>query len=310
MLLAGLRVLSLSSSVIVVDKPPWLRSVPSFGPTAELREEHNKRLLNGEPPESVRKAFERNTRRQRWGVVAASLEELPLKIRDRADSLPRTKHKFIKFCQSAAGGFIEEKDAVEAWRVMRQAALEAEREDGLEESDSVITRIKTYYEEACPVHRLDYDTSGVLCVALHPAAAAFLSRQWADRSVNKTYRAVVAGNVVDDTGDITLPLLRNDAVRRSGDVARMIVHDDGKPCRTAYTVLDRRKDHTTLVDLVPHTGRTHQLRAHLAALGHPILGDDLYGDIPAPRLCLHSSGLSFVEFDSRETWTVTSDVPF
>lgn len=309
MLLAGLRVLSLSSSVIVIDKPPYVRSVPAFGPTDELRESHRLRLASGEPLESVQKAFERRTRRKRWAAVAASLEELPPQVRDRADSLPRTKRKFVKFCQSSAGGFVDEADAVRAWTLMTQAKLAAERADGLEESDSVLTRIKAFHEEACPVHRLDYDTSGVLCVALHPPAAAFLSRQWADRSVNKTYRAVVAGTVEHDAGDITLPLLRKDARRRSGDVARMIVHDDGKPCRTTYTVLDRRKDHTRL-DLVPHTGRLHQLRAHLAAIGHPILGDDLYGDVPAPRLCLHSSLLSFVEFDSRETWTVTSDVPF
>lgn len=310
-----LRVLHASRAVVVVDKPAGLRSVPAYGPTDELIRDHAARFAAGE--RDLEAKFERPTRRERWCAVARELRELPPALRRRCDSLPRTRTKFLKFCGGPAGGRLDEAAALAAWETMRAAVASREVEEGMEESDSVLSRVQrdAGFVDACPVHRIDVATSGCLAVALDGAAAADLSAQWRDRDVCKTYEAVVAGVVASDAGDVDLPLRRVGAsIRRQGRPSRVVVAEADEPLarasRSSYAVSTRGADRTVLA-LTPHTGRLHQLRAHCAALGHPILGDWLYGDgASADRLCLHASALAFrdpalgcrVEVASRSAW--------
>ena len=212
--------------------------------------------------------------------------------------MPRTKSKFVKFCGGPAGGRLNLDEAEDAWQLLRAAVAQREAEEGMEESDSVLRRVQREagFPEACPVHRLDYATSGCLAVALTQAGASDISLQWRKRTVDKAYEAVVEGTVARDEGLIDKALLRVDAVKRSGDPSRVEVVDDDVPgaklSLSSYKVL-ARSDRATVLDLTPHTGRLHQLRAHCKALGHPIVGDWLYGTGDANRLCLHASRLAF-----------------
>ena len=138
-----------------------------------------------------------------------------------------------------------------------------------------------------PVHRLDKEVSGVILYARHAAAHRFLNAAFERREVAKTYLAVVHGVVADEAGTIDQPL-------RAFGSGRIGVHADGKPSLTTYRVLARAAG-LTLLEVQPHTGRRHQIRAHLYHLGHPIVGDLRYGDRPHqrgfPRLMLHAAGI-------------------
>ena len=187
---------------------------------------------------------------------------------------------------------------------MQHAVAAKDEADGVVELDSALRRARLVHGDARPVHRLDASTSGALALALDGHAASVLARQWRDRAVRKTYEAVVRGRVADDFGEIDVALERRDAARAG--LSRMVPCADGKPCRTTFAVVDRGADTTTL-ELEPHTGRLHQLRAHCAAIGHPILGDDIYGDdAEGSRLHLHAKALRFAEPSSGDTWTVES----
>lgn len=158
------------------------------------------------------------------------------------------------------------------------------------------------------VHRLDMHTSGLLVVAKTAEAYRHLQRQFAERTVEKRYDAVLDGIVVADEGEIRLPL-RPDFEHRPQQMADF---SSGKEAVTRYRVLRRDACGTTRVAFFPITGRTHQLRvhaAHPAGLGAPIKGDLLYG-ISSGRLCLHASSISFVHPDSGERMTFTSDPDF
>lgn len=156
------------------------------------------------------------------------------------------------------------------------------------------------------VHRLDAPTSGVLLFAKTRAAAGTLGKAFQDRVVTKTYVARVGG------GAETSPLRRSAsgeialALRNVGGRAKVVA--DGKPARTEWQVL-RRDDDTLLLQLRPITGRLHQLRAHLHASDHPIIGDRLYGGLPAPRLMLHAATLSFPHPRHGERIEITAPVP-
>ena len=128
------------------------------------------------------------------------------------------------------------------------------------------------------VHRLDRDTSGVLLLGRSPAAAARLSGAFAKRRAEKTYWAIVAGQPVPAEGAIDVPLVKKGVGDRE-----MVVPADPKefgaePADTEFVTLSRAGGRATWMALRPHTGRTHQLRAHMKAMGHPILGDPKYGD--------------------------------
>src|ERR1700676_4405653 len=125
------------------------------------------------------------------------------------------------------------------------------------------------------VHRLDRETSGAMAVARNDAAHEHLAEQFRSRNVRKIYLALVHGKMPRDSGSVTLPISR-DPHRRTRMTAR---GKTGRHARTDWRVI-ARLDRSTLVEAVLHTGRTHQIRAHFAAIGHPVVGDTLYG---APR---------------------------
>ena len=140
------------------------------------------------------------------------------------------------------------------------------------------------------VHRLDKDTSGLIIVAKNDAAHVSLAEQLKERKVEKTYIALVEGLVTLPEGRIEAPIGR-DAKHR----LRMAGVENGRDARTTYRVL-REVGHRTLLEVRPHTGRTHQTRVHLASIRHPITGDRLYGrrgDAPVARQFLHAQKLSF-----------------
>ena len=125
------------------------------------------------------------------------------------------------------------------------------------------------------VHRLDKDTSGVLLIARTPGSAAFFSKRFSGRSARKVYWALVAGVPDRDEGQIDLPLAKQPGT--GGEKMMVDETEHGSPARTRYRVLDRAGNRAAWVELHPLTGRTHQLRVHMAAIGHPIVGDGKYG---------------------------------
>ena len=124
------------------------------------------------------------------------------------------------------------------------------------------------------VHRLDKDTSGVLLVARTAGGAAKFSRAFAGRSARKTYWAIIAGVPSIEAGQIDLPLAKQPG---SGGEKMHVDEANGQAARTRYRIIERAGNAAAFVELQPLTGRTHQLRAHMAAIGHPIVGDGKYG---------------------------------
>lgn len=156
------------------------------------------------------------------------------------------------------------------------------------------------------VHRLDMDTSGLLLVALDEEMQRELSMLFERRGVSKRYTAVVEGQVSGAGGVIDVPM-RADITNRPYQV---VDHELGKPATTEYRVMAYEPGATRL-QLTPLTGRTHQLRVHCAHLGHPILGDVLYGDEgSAPRLMLHASWLAFTDPDTGRGVEIECAPPF
>ena len=158
--------------------------------------------------------------------------------------------------------------------------------------DCLINRLDKRYPGVSAVHRLDLDTSGLMVVPCSRFALSALARQFQERRVDKPYHARVAGRMKEDIGEINLPLARDWPNRPK----QKVCFENGKPASTRWRVL-RRENCTTLVELRPITGRSHQLRIHLREIGHPILGCDLYAPKnvldAAPRLLLHASKLRF-----------------
>jgi tRNA pseudouridine32 synthase/23S rRNA pseudouridine746 synthase len=162
---------------------------------------------------------------------------------------------------------------------------------GADKADCLVARVQAEYPGTLAVHRLDMDTSGLLILARSAAIHSQLSRQFRERQVEKRYVAVLAGQLADEAGEVELPLICDWPNRPRQKVDFEI----GKPSLTRFRVIARDPvADTTRVELEPVTGRSHQLRVHMAALGHPILGDDLYGGAAcgrADRLLLHAMDL-------------------
>lgn len=177
---------------------------------------------------------------------------------------------------------------------------------GEDKQDSLSTRVQALFSDALVVHRLDMATSGLLVFARGPAVQKSLSRAFRERLVEKRYVAVVAGRL-GECGEIDLPILADWANRP----LRIINAALGKPSLTRFRLLayDPGSD-TSRVELEPVTGRTHQLRVHLAAMGHAIVGDGLYGGRAAPRLLLHSAQLGFGHPVDCRKMSFTSAAPF
>mgnify|MGYP001063764209 CR=1 FL=1 len=158
-------------------------------------------------------------------------------------------------------------------------------------------------ERAGVVHRLDRPTSGVIIGAKNKRAMAWLQKQFADRKPHKTYVAIVEGHLKQPEAVIDMPIDRNPKAP-----ATFRVGANGKPAITHYKVL-QESEKESLVELKPQTGRTHQLRVHLQKVGHPIVGDPLYGKGKhGDRLFLHAHSLE-IELPNGETKTFTAPLP-
>ncbi|MEW5966835.1 MAG: RluA family pseudouridine synthase [Pseudomonadota bacterium] len=180
---------------------------------------------------------------------------------------------------------------------------------GPDKADCLAARAQALYPDALVVHRLDMDTSGLMLMARGAAMQRALSQAFAARAVTKRYVAVVAGRLdapEEGWGTIDLPLIGDwpNRPRQMVDPVR------GKPSVTRWRVLGYEGE-TTRVELEPVTGRSHQLRVHLAALGHPILGDPLYAPASrAPRLLLHACALRLAHPVTDTERAFESPAPF
>lgn len=175
-------------------------------------------------------------------------------------------------------------------------------------ADCLLARVQAVYPEALLVHRLDRDTSGVMVFALTPHAQRHLGLQFEKRQTRKTYVARVWGKVAEKTGTIDLPL----AVDWPNRPRQMVDHENGRSAITDWRVM-RSNDAETRLRLFPKTGRSHQLRVHCLAIGHPILGDPLYAEGAAgefPRLMLHSENLRFRHPDGGKGMSFSAKAPF
>ena len=179
---------------------------------------------------------------------------------------------------------------------------------GAELADCLLSRLEAVYPQVLLVHRLDRDTSGVMVFALTPHAQRHLGLQFEKRQTKKRYVARVAGRLEPKTGTVDLPLI----VDWPNRPLQKVDHETGKPAITDWRVL-KAGDAESRVQLFPQTGRSHQLRVHMLALGHPILGDPLYAPETAgqyPRMMLHAEELRIRHPDGGAGTKFRAKVPF
>lgn len=175
--------------------------------------------------------------------------------------------------------------------------------------DCLARRVQELFPTALVVHRLDRDTSGLMLMALDASAQRELGRQFEQRQVQKHYQCIVRGVPECSSGLVDLPIARDPA----RPPRYRIDQDTGRPSQTGWQVLERLEDRARL-DVKPITGRSHQIRLHLATLGHPILGDPLYADDEtrglAPRLLLHATLLAITHPANGQSVEWRSECPF
>ena len=179
---------------------------------------------------------------------------------------------------------------------------------GPELADCLIARLEAAYPQVLLVHRLDRDTSGVMVFGLTSHAQRHLGLQFEKRQTKKTYLARVAGRLEQKTGTVDLPLI----VDWPNRPLQKVDHETGKPTVTDWRVM-KATDDESRVKLYPQTGRSHQLRVHMLALGHPILGDPLYAPETAdryPRMMLHAEELRLRHPDGGEGVKFRVAAPF
>ncbi len=176
--------------------------------------------------------------------------------------------------------------------------------------DSAMSRIKDKYGFCEPAHRLDMATSGILLFAMSKAADSELKRQFRERETEKHYQALVWGHIKAERGIVNLPLICDWENRPRQRIDFVY----GKRAVTEFEVLERLPNNSTRVKLTPITGRSHQLRLHMLALGHPILGDKFYSPPQAkamsPRLCLHAESLTIHHPITKEKMTFSRTAEF
>lgn len=180
---------------------------------------------------------------------------------------------------------------------------------GLSSPDNLYDMALKQFPNARVVHRLDMSTSGIVLFALNHFAQKHISKQFAARTIKKHYSALVSGIVKQQSGEISLPLIC-DWERRP---RQKIDWHEGKAALTQFSVEGRQtQPEQSRLALYPLTGRSHQLRVHCLALGHPIVGDPLYNasDISATRMCLHATRIEFdhPRYDKRTT--IHTQAPF
>lgn len=181
---------------------------------------------------------------------------------------------------------------------------------GTDKQDCLSSRVQKQFPEALIVHRLDMATSGLVMMARDTAMQRQLSQLFAQRQIDKQYQALIAGRLQQTQGEINLPIAADWPNRPRQKVDMQA----GKTAITRYQVLDTTADEITRVVLTPLTGRTHQLRVHMLAIGHPILGDNLYAPAAvqqhSARLLLHATRLSFMHPITHAPLTLQCPVPF
>ena len=182
---------------------------------------------------------------------------------------------------------------------------------GADKQDCLAARAQARWPDALVVHRLDMATSGLVLMARGIDAQRRLGHAFAEREVDKRYVAVVDGLIAADSGSINLPL----AADWPNRPRQQVDHTNGKPSTTHWCVLERNATtQTTRLELTPVTGRSHQLRVHLQAIGHVIVGDALYAPDAvrdrADRLLLHAQSLRFEHPASGVAMLIESAVPF
>ncbi len=195
-----------------------------------------------------------------------------------------------------------------------------------EDKPSVAHWLLSKYPSARPLHRLDFETSGILLFCTSPDAFSWYSNQFENRTISKMYLAIVEGRCQQDEGLIDQPMF----TQPNGKV---IISKRGRPSQTHWKVLERFQHHS-LLEVNPLTGRTHQIRVHLSSIGHPILGDEIYGSSGPlflsaikgrkryhlskdaesehpllSRTALHASKITFTDFLSKETISIESPLP-
>ncbi|ROV61828.1 bifunctional tRNA pseudouridine(32) synthase/23S rRNA pseudouridine(746) synthase RluA [Vibrio ponticus] len=175
-----------------------------------------------------------------------------------------------------------------------------------EHHDSAWSRVLETYPDAQVVHRLDMDTSGLMVLAKNKRAESALKKQFQYRLTHKVYYARVWGHVEQSEGVLEFPLICDWENRPR----QKVCYETGKPSKTIFQVA-KYEENTTIVRLLPVTGRSHQLRVHMQALGHPIVGDEFYSEGEAfscsDRLALHAAELSF--YHPRSHWLRSIFVP-
>ena len=179
---------------------------------------------------------------------------------------------------------------------------------GAARADCLIERLRGEFPSVRLVHRLDLDTSGVIVFALTAQAQAHLGQQFEARRVQKRYVALVGGHPEETRGRVDLPLI----VDWPNRPRQKVCLETGRPAQTDWRVL-RAEGENTRMRLVPITGRSHQLRVHMQALGHPILGDTLYASGAAldwPRLMLHAEELRLTHPMTGQPHAFRAKVPF
>ena len=158
------------------------------------------------------------------------------------------------------------------------------------------------------VHRIDRDTTGILIVCKNDMSHNSIAAQLKEHSINRRYRALVHGNLKEDTGTVEGPIGRHPVDRK-----KMAINErNGKPAVTHYTVLERFGNYT-LIECKLETGRTHQIRVHMTSIGHPLVGDEVYGSAKCPfklqGQCLHAMVLGFVHPRTGEYMEFSADLP-
>lgn len=179
-------------------------------------------------------------------------------------------------------------------------------------NDSLSNGIRWYfdsiklYKKIRPVNRIDLNTSGLVLFAKNEYIQEALIKQMNNNVFKKSYLAVISGNLDSKNGSINLPI-----ARKENSIIERCISSSGKPCVTNYTVLKAYKDYS-LVECTLETGRTHQIRVHMAALGHPLLGDTLYNSNPGDyikRQALHSYKMDFIHPISLEKMIIEAPIP-
>jgi len=181
---------------------------------------------------------------------------------------------------------------------------------GEDKADSLATRVRAKFPDTLVAHRLDRDTSGLLIFPRGAKMHRQISMMFEKREMQKSYVAVVLGKLAQQQGEIDLPLI----VDWPNRPRHMVDKINGKPSQTRYQLLEYDAgSNTSRVALEPLTGRTHQLRVHMMSIGHPIVGDTLYGGNEGgqeTRLLLHAHTLDFIHPVTGEQLNLVASLPF